>query len=294
MELRQLKAFVAVAEERNFTRAAARLYVAQSGLSATVRSLERELHAPLFVRSTRRVALTPAGSALLPEARRTLASARAAEDAVVAIEGLRHGTLNLGVVQAASLFDLAGLLARYHAAYPGIQLNLRHASSADLVQFVHDGTLDLTFATATDERDDDLLTMPLVRSPLVALCRRDDEWRGRDSVALATVAEREQVGFPVGWGVRTLVDRAMRSAGLEPSTNLEVNDSDTLLDIVEAGLGVAIVPEGIVRVRPNLRTITISTGSWYWIIGAHVIAPGPVNPAARALWTMLRPDEIPA
>jgi DNA-binding transcriptional LysR family regulator len=71
---------------------------------------------------------------------------------------------------------------------------------------------------------------------------------------------------------------------------LEVNDSDTVLDIVESGLGVAIVPEGIVRTRPNLRTITISTGSWYWTVGAHVVAPGPVNPAARALWTMLRPE----
>ena len=290
MELRQLEAFVAVAEERNFTRAAGRLYVAQSGLSATIRSLERELQAPLFVRSTRRVALTPAGSALLPEARRTLASARAAEDAVIAIEGLRHGTLNLGVVQAASLFDLAGILARYHAAYPGIQLNLRHASSSDLVQFVRDGTLDLTFATAADEGYEDLLTISLVRSPLVAVCRTDDEWSGRDTVALATVAEREQVGFPVGWGVRTLVDGAMRSSGLEPRVNLEVNDSDTVLDIVESGLGVAIVPEGIVRMRPNLRTITISTGSWYWTIGAHVVAPGPVNPAARALWTMLQPE----
>ena len=86
----------------------------------------------------------------------------------------------------------------------------------------------------------------------------------------------------------------MRSAGLEPSLNLEVNDSDTLLDIVEAGLGVAIVPEGFVRLRPILRTITISTGSWFWTIAAHVVVPEPVNPAARSLWMMLRPDGIPA
>ena len=189
-----------VAEERNFTRAAARLYVAQSGLSATVRSLERELHALLFVRSTRRVALTPAGSALLPEARRTLASAHAAEDAVGAIEGLRRGTLNLGVGQASSLFDLAGILARYHATYPGIQLDLGHASSADLVRLLRDGTLDITFATAADATVADIVTIPLLRSPLVAVCRTEDEWSGHDTVALATVAEREQVSFPVGWG----------------------------------------------------------------------------------------------
>src|SRR5437762_2370234 len=113
MELRQLEAFVAVAEERNFTRAAARLYVAQSGLSATIRSLERELGAPLFLRTTRHVELTAAGQALLGEARRTLASAHAAADAVAAIEGLRRGTLTLGIMQASSLFGLPRLLARY-------------------------------------------------------------------------------------------------------------------------------------------------------------------------------------
>ena len=81
MELRQLEAFVAVAEEKSFTRAA-RLFLAQAGLSATVRMLEKDLHAPLFSPSTRRVELTPAGLALLAEARRTLAAARAASDVV--------------------------------------------------------------------------------------------------------------------------------------------------------------------------------------------------------------------
>src|SRR5258708_114352 len=106
MELRQLEAFLAVAEDRNFTRAAARLHLAPSGLSATTRSLEKALRALLFVRSPRRVAPPPAGAALPPEARRTLASARAAADAVAAVEGLERGTLTLGVMQAGWLFDL--------------------------------------------------------------------------------------------------------------------------------------------------------------------------------------------
>jgi DNA-binding transcriptional LysR family regulator len=292
MELRQLEAFIAVAEEGNFTRAAARLYIAQSGLSATIRSLERELGTTLFVRSTRRVALTSAGTALLPEARRTLSSARAAENAVMDIEGLLRGTLNLGVMQAAFLFDLAGLLARFHAAYPGIRLNLVQASSADLVQLLRDGALDITFATA-DEATADLVTLPLASSPLVVVCRTDDDWCGQDTVALSAVAEREQVGFPVGWGVRTLADGAMRSAGLEPRVSLEVNDIGNLLDIVEAGLGVALVPMGIIRLRPNLHTITINNGSWHWTIGAQIVAPEPINPAARALWKMLQSDGTP-
>jgi DNA-binding transcriptional LysR family regulator len=291
MEIRQLEAFVAVAEELNFTRAAARLYVAQSGLSATVRSLEKELRAPLFVRSTRRVDLTPAGAALLGEARRTLASARAAADAVASVEGLQRGTLTLGIMQASSLFDLGGLLARFRATYPGIRLKLHQASSAELARLLRDGTLDMTFATV-DEPASDIVTFLLVQSPLVVVSKRDDMVGRQGSVALAALADYEQVGFPQGWGVRTLADNAMRSADHEPRVDLEVNDTSTLLDLVEAGLGVAVIPDAIARLRPNLREITISDGSWYWTIAAQAVAPMPVNPAARALWEMLQTDGV--
>jgi len=286
MELRQLEAFVAVAEERNFTRAAARLHVAQSGLSATIRSLEADVRAALFVRSTRRVELTPAGAALLPEARRTLASARAAADAVAAVEGLTRGTLTLGVMQSGWLFDLAGLLARYRAAYPGVRLKLEHASTAELGRLLHEGTVDMTFATELNGSSTDVVSLPLVRSPLV-VCTSDDSFGRRRTVALATVAERAQVGFPPGWGVTTLVDRVLHSAGIKPRVDLEVNDTNTLLDLVEAGLGVALIPEAIARLRPNLHQLAITDGRWDWIIGAQVLAPAPANPAARALWAML-------
>jgi DNA-binding transcriptional LysR family regulator len=291
MEIRQLEAFVAVAEELNFTRAAARLYVAQSGLSATVRSLEKELRAPLFVRSTRRVDLTPAGAALLGEARRTLASARAAADAVASVEGLQRGTLTLGIMQASSLFDLGGLLARFRGTYPGIRLKLQQASSAELARLLRGGTLDMTFATV-DEPASDIVTFLLVQSPLVVVSKRDDMVGRQGSMALAALADYEQVGFPPGWGVRTLADNAMRSAGHEPRVDLEVNDTSTLLDLVEAGLGVAVIPDAIARLRPNLREITISDGSWYWTIAAQAVAPMPVNPAARALWEMLQTDGV--
>jgi len=196
-------------------------------------------------------------------------------------------------MQAAFLFDLAGLLARFHDAYPGIHLNLEQASSVDLIERLRDGALDITFATADDAAAADLVNLPLVSSPLAVVCRTDDDWSGRDGVGLTEVAERELVGFPIGWGVRTLADSAMRSADLAPRVSLEVNDIGNLLDIVEARLGVALVPVGIVRQRPQLQTVNINTGSWYWTIGAQVVAPEPINPAARALWTMLQSDESP-
>ena len=290
MELRQLRAFVAVAEERNFTRAAARLYLAQSGLSATIRSLEKELLTSLFVRTTRRVELTAAGAALLPEARRTLLAARTAADVVAAVEGLDRGTLTLGVMQAGWLFDLAGLLARYRAAYPGIRLELQHASASELGRLLREGALDLTFAPAADDASVGLVTVALLRSRLVA-CTAEPELARQDAISFGAVAERDQVGYPIGWGVRTLVDSAMRSAEVEPRVDLEVNDTNTLLDLVEAGLGIAVLPEAIARLRPGLHTMRITNGSWDWTIAAQALAPAPVNPAARALWAMIEPTD---
>jgi len=287
MELRQLEAFVAVAEERNFTRAAARLHVAQSGLSATIRSLERDLHAPLFLRTTRNVALTPAGLALLGNARRTLTSARAAAEAVAAVEGLRRGTLALGILQSSSLFDLPNILKRYRDAYPGVELRLSQVSSADGIRLLREHDLDVIFTTGSDQTPSDLVSLPMVESPLVVVCANDSVLADRSAADLSTVAGQPQVGFAVGWGVRALTDRAMQSRGLQPNYVFEVNDTTTVLDLVEAGFGVALVPEVIANLRSSLRRIPLKGRRWTWTIAAETLGPVPPNPAARAMWRML-------
>jgi len=287
MELRQLEAFVAVAEERNFTRAAARLHVGQSGLSATIRTLERDLHAPLFLRTTRNVALTPAGLALLGNARRTLTSARAAEEAVAAVEGLRRGTLKLGILQSSSLFDLPGILKRYRDVYPGVELRLNQTSSADAVRLLRDHDLDVIFTTGSEQTPSDLVSIPMVESPLVVVCATSSELADRPVAELSMVAEQPQIGFPVGWGVRALADRAMQSRGLQPNYVFEINDTTTVLDLVEAGFGVALVPEIIANLRSSLRRVPLKGRRWTWTIAAETLGPAPPNPAARAMWRML-------
>jgi DNA-binding transcriptional LysR family regulator len=288
MELRQLEAFVAVAEERNFTRAAARLYVAQSGLSATIRALEQELHTALFSRTTRQVELTTAGAALLDEARRTLASARAAAEVVAAVEGLRRGTLTLGIVQATSMFDLPGLLARYRRTYPGIELRLQQASSAELGRLLGEHSVEIIFRAGSDETSSDVISIPLARSPLIFACNADHAFAGEAAVELRALSDEALVGYPVGWGTRDLSDRAFRTVGLEPHYAFVVNDINTLLNLVEVGLGAALIPEAIGAPRGRrLRRIPISGPRWDYVIAAETLAPSPQNPAARALWTML-------
>jgi DNA-binding transcriptional LysR family regulator len=287
MELRQLEAFVAVAEERNFTRAASRLHVAQSGLSATIRTLERDLHAPLFVRTTRTVALTPAGLALLGNARRTLTSARAAVEAVAAVEGLSQGKLTLGIMQSSSLFDLPSILKRFRDAYPGVDLRLTQLTSADAVRLLRDHDLDLIFTTGSDQTPPDLLSFPLVESPLMVVCAEDSVLADRPVAELSLVADQPQIGFPVGWGIRALADRAMQARGLRTNYVIEINDTATVLDLVEAGFGVALVPEIIANLKSSLRRIPLKGRRWTWTIVAETLGPAPPNPAARAMWRML-------
>src|SRR6478672_3240069 len=123
MDLRQLEHFVAVAEEKHFTRASERLFISQSGLSASIRALEKELDAELFDRNTRRVALTDAGLALLEESRRTLASVVAARDAVAAVQGLRRGRLRVGTEQCL-------VLSMCQRSWRTSTLNIRASSSS--------------------------------------------------------------------------------------------------------------------------------------------------------------------
>src|SRR3954465_1869033 len=141
MELRQLAAFVTVAEEHRLTRAGTRLRTAQSAVSATVRKLERELGVELFERSTHRVELSTAGEVLLPEARRTLAAADAAREAVDEVRGGLRGTLTLGAMQAQGMgaVSIAAVLAGFRAEHPGVHVRLFQAGSAEMAELVRDG-----------------------------------------------------------------------------------------------------------------------------------------------------------
>ena len=278
---------MAVAEESNFTRAAARLHVAQSGLSATIRTLERELHASLFLRTTRQVELTAAGDALLGEARRTLASARAAAEAVAGVEGLQRGSLTLGIMQASSFIDLAGILRRYSAAYPGIELKLHQARGELLGQLLLEHVADVIFTMEQGELAPELLSLRMLRSPVVVLCRSDHALARQTAVDLRALAEQSLVSYPHGWGVRELTDQALFAAGVTPNYRFEVNDTATLLDLVQAGLGIAVVPEAMAMRRPGLQRVAVKGRRRMWTIAAQTLAPAPPNPAARALWTML-------
>ncbi|CAL9600723.1 Hca operon transcriptional activator HcaR [Streptomyces sp. enrichment culture] len=289
MELRHLQHFVAVAEDRHFTRAAERLMVSQSGLSASIRALERELRTPLFVRTTRKVTLTEAGRALLGEARRVLAQVRAAHEAVAAVQGVLRGTLSLGTEQCVAGVHVARLLAAFRRRHPDVEIRLRQAGSGALAEEVAAGRLDLAFAYRAEADAEHLRSVFLHRQPMAVLCHPDH----RLAAAGAVLAPRDLAGevfvdFHPGRGPRRTTDAAFAAAGVRRTVALEVNDVHGLLDLVDENLGIAVVPRHFRHKRTSLTALPLKgTGKAAYETVALLPAPQATSPAARALMALL-------
>jgi DNA-binding transcriptional LysR family regulator len=282
MELRHLEHFVAVAEEASFTRAAARVRLVQSALSVSIRTLERDLGTVLFDRTTHRVELTDTGCALLTEARRTLAAAEVARDAVAAVEGGLRGSLRLGIMHSLTLIDLAGLITRYQALAPEVQLipTVAGGGSLELARMVRDGRLDLAFAALGEVHPAELKVHRLAAEDLLLACPPGHRLgRRRQPLDLADLDGERFIDVPQGWGVRTVVDRAFRELGLSREIVVEVADLPLTSELVRAGLGFAFMAPSMVSgvPRPVLRRVRSAP-----TFAVSLLTPEPIRALSAA------------
>ncbi|MET8766276.1 LysR substrate-binding domain-containing protein [Streptomyces sp. NPDC004658] len=296
MELRHLQHFVAVAEDQHFTRAAERLMVSQSGLSASIRALERELRAPLFVRTTRRVTLTEAGRALLAEAERILAQVRSAHEAVAAVQGVLRGTLALGTEQCIAGVHVARLLAAFRRRHPDVEIRLRQAGSGALAEEVAAGRLDLAFAYRTQADTDQLRSVSLTNESMTVLCHPSHRLAAGPAVlGPADLAGEVFVDFHPDWGPRRTTDAAFAAAGVRRTVALEVNDVHSLLDLVDENLGIAVVPRHFRHKRPSLTALPLKgAGETEYETAALLPPERATSPAARALVALLEAGALAA
>lgn len=283
MELRHLEHFLAVAEERSFTRAAARIHLVQSALSVSVKTLERELGAQLFDRTTHSVELTDAGAALVGEARRTLAAADAARDAVAAVLGGVRGTVRVGIMHSLALIDLAGLLTRYHREHPEVRLipSPAEGGSVELAQGVLEGRLDLAFASPTAGPPKDLEVRSIAAEEMLLACPPDHPLARRRRIALAELDGEPFVDYPPGWGTRVGVDRLFADAGLHRQIRVEVGDVPTVAELVRAGFGFAFISPSTL---PQAHNLVLQHTRPYPEFSVALVTPTarPLSAAARA------------
>jgi DNA-binding transcriptional LysR family regulator len=289
IELRHLNHFVAVAEEGSFTRASRRLHIVQSAVSASIRSLERELGVELFERTTQRVHLTQAGHVLLPEARLTLAAAASARDAVDAASGGLRGRLTVGAMQMLRVIDVPQLLADFHHDHPLVELYVRHAKggSVELADRVRHGELDLAILALPERRAPGLELTAIASEAIELACHKDHSLAARDAVDLADLAEETFIDFPVGWGIRDAVDAAFTSAGVRRAVTMEVDDVDHLVRMVGVGLGVALLPRSIVT-DPEVRTVPIRRHAPFQNVAVAIPTIRRPSAATRALLDTIR------
>ncbi len=243
MELRQLRYLVALADERHFTRAAAREHIAQPALSQQIRRLETEVGLALVERTTRRVALTDAGELLVARARRILSEVEDAQAELGTLAGLKGGRLAVGALHTMGPVDLSLLLASFHRNHPDIELTVREQSSEELAEMLRDDVIDLAFLSVTENiQSRGLQLRRLVTEELVAVLPPQHALAGRGDVTLTELAADSFISFRAGSRLRELLEWAAAAAGFEPRITLESNESRRIRSLVSSGLGVAILP----------------------------------------------------
>jgi DNA-binding transcriptional LysR family regulator len=256
MELHQLVYLVAVAEEAGFTRAAARLRVAQPGVSAQIRKLERELGQDLLDRSGREVRLTAAGAAVLPYARAALAAVEGARRTAAELSGLARGRVAIGTVTSHDV-DLPDILAGFHAAHPGVDITLAEDTTDRLVEGLRAGDLDAAII-AYDTPPPDLDVRVLTDEAVDAAVAPGHAWSGRPAVRLVELRDRPLVCLPAGTGIRGILERACAAAGFAPRVAFEAGTPQVVARLAARGLGVAILPASIARGFPGLHPLRIT------------------------------------
>jgi DNA-binding transcriptional LysR family regulator len=273
MEIRHLRYFIAVAELRNFTKAAEASFVAQSALSQQISRLEHELGTPLFVRGKRGAELTPAGKLLLPHAKRLVADEAWARAEMRSYLGLEKGRLTIGLIQtSASGVDVVGAVAEFSQRHPGVELYIVDQTTAEMVEGVRRGPLDLAVVgLGPDELPDSLESHQLSVDPLVGVVSEKlaDGLAGPVSVA-ELLGRGRLIQFAEGTGIRRHVDAAVRRAGLEVSSPLVLTQASDLVVFAALGLGVTIVP----------RTLTVTSAAQLAEAGQRYVVLGLTDPLA--------------
>ena len=243
MELGQLRYLVALAEERHFTRAAAREHIAQPALSQQIRRLEEEVGLALVERTTRRVAVTDAGEVLVARARRILAELEAAHTELQALRGIAIGHVSVGAMHTMGPVDLSLVLAIFHSRHPAVELTVREESSEDLAEMLRVDELDLAFLSVTERIESHGLgLLQLVNEQLVLIVAREHPLGRRRRVRMSELEDEQFISFREGARLRELLNAAGRSAGFEPQVKLESNESQRIRRLVARGMGVAILP----------------------------------------------------
>ncbi|HUH69558.1 MAG TPA: LysR family transcriptional regulator [Mycobacterium sp.] len=284
MELRQLEYFVAVAAELNFSRAAQRIHVVQSALSASVARLEKELGVELFDRSKRQIALTAPGDVFLQHARDVIHSAQRARSSVEDYRDQLTGTVTLGTLMSWGTLNLPVALEEFRRLNPLVTVRLRQSltGSAGHLDAIANGQMDLALVSITSSPSRLVVVQELTHEPMVFVCESSQALAHRRRVQLADLAEQDFINFPLGWGIRRRLDAGFAAAGVHPTNAYEVADYAIAAELIRHRLATTVLPISAANRFPDLRTVPLSP-PLTWTLSLASAAPQTASRATRAL-----------
>jgi DNA-binding transcriptional LysR family regulator len=284
MELRQVEYFVAVAAELNFSRAAQRIHVVQSALSASVGRLEKELGVELFDRSKRQITLTAAGEVFLQQAREVIHTVQRAQSSVEDYRDQLTGTVTLGTLMSWGTLNLPAALEEFRRINPLVTVRLRQSltGSAGHLDAIANGQMDLALVSISSAPSRLVALQELTHEPMVFVCDSSHALAHRRRVQLADLAGQDFIHFPAGWGIRQRLDASFAAAGVHPTNAYEVADYAIAAELIRRRLATTVLPSSAANRFPDLRTVPLNP-PLTWTLSLASAAPQTASRATKAL-----------
>jgi DNA-binding transcriptional LysR family regulator len=283
MDVHALRVFAEVVRQQGFTRASRALRLTQPAISKVVLGMEEELGTPLLVRERRRLRLTDAGQVVLARAQGILDAMRVMEEEVQELGDLRRGRLRIGTPPIVGVAFLPPLLAAFHAAYPGIALELREEGSHQIEELVRAHELDVgAVVLPTDETAFD--TLPFVRDQLRAVLHPSHPLAHRRSVTLSELAGTPFVLYRPEFALHGHILEACHRCGFQPTVVSESSHWDFIVAMVASNIGLALLPVTVCRLldRRQVRSVRLSDPVIPWDVALVWRRDGQRSPATRA------------
>ncbi|MCG7218166.1 LysR family transcriptional regulator [Paenibacillus mucilaginosus] len=277
MTLFQLEVFLAVVQTGSFTRAGELLNASQSGVSHSIGDLEKELGIPLFTRNRKGVKLTDTGEQILSHVREIMNHTEQIHQAAAASRGMNSGTIRIGAFPSFSANVIPELFQAFRSHYPGVELLLFEGSYAEVEAWIKAGVVDLGFLA---DPSDGLDAVQLLSDPYVAILPANHPLREHDMISIEQLTHEPFLSLKSG--CEHLVMRAFQKRGLSLNKQFEVAENSTILSMVEAGIGVSIVPSMILPAVPANVAVRPLHPPIIRNIGLAVLSQHMVSPAAAA------------
>jgi DNA-binding transcriptional LysR family regulator len=284
MEIKQLKAFLAIAEARTFTAGAKRVNVTQAAISMQIRQLEDELGLPLFTRTPRRVLLSEAGEHLLERARNILREHDAAVTEIAELGGVEHGRLRIGSASAEfATLQLPPILKGIKGKFPNAELTVSAGTSQTLVEKIMHGDIDIAFVSLPVENSS-ITTERLFSDEIVAIAHPSHPLARKRSISPAALAAEKLILGERGGNTRRMIDDFFAAAGLKPNVVMELSRQEAVNQMVEADMGVGTA--GAKTIADEIRegrliSWNIEDAEINWELGLARLRGGYLSPIAR-------------